>query len=462
MDEYYNVEQNSNRGRKTRNTISNIFAIVIIIIAIVIYRKYDFNFYTKGIQERDKTTFSRDADIKYGKDRSYKIENRESNDAMFYKSISVTPNTPYRVTCMIKTQNVTNKDNNIMAGAQICLVGTEEHSDVLTGNNDWTKVEFLFDSKNNENVEIGFRLGGNLLNASGDAWFSNLTIEKGSTGNQNEWKFGCFILNNTDVTLNDGRNIKQTMTNQSKSYVYQDMPKFQNTIKEMSQNKININYDIIEIEQPLTTLTYEDDNGYYISEKDVYKLINDYVKNNDYNHIFVCTDLPLESEITNNDNVKEWVGLGNMMYLGKGFSNIRITKNDYAYSTNNTFPEEVFLHEFLHTLERNAKAYGYTIPALHDYEKYGYKEDKKDGLRKWYYDYMNENIINNGKYIGLPSEVYSLRPAQNSDFEYAYKLDKLDEPKSISKKIESIIYKIKEVFKAQEIQKTQQNLNVEA
>ena len=75
---------------------------------------------------------------------------------------------------------------------------------------------------------------------------------------------------------------------------------------------------------------------------------------------------------------------------------------------------------------------------------------------------MNENIINNGKYIGLPSEVYSLRPAQNSDFEYAYKLDKLDEPKSISKKIESIIYKIKEVFKAQEIQETQQNLNVES
>ena len=36
MDEYYNVEQNSNRGRKTRNTISNIFAIVIIIIAIVV------------------------------------------------------------------------------------------------------------------------------------------------------------------------------------------------------------------------------------------------------------------------------------------------------------------------------------------------------------------------------------------------------------------------------------------
>ena len=113
MDEYYNVEQNNNRGRKTRNTISNIFAIVIIIIAIVIYRKYDFNFYTKGIQERDKTTFSRDADIKYGKERSYKIENRESNDAMFYREVTVRKNTPYRVTCMVRTENVVGNENEV-------------------------------------------------------------------------------------------------------------------------------------------------------------------------------------------------------------------------------------------------------------------------------------------------------------------------------------------------------------
>ena len=47
----------------------------------------------------------------------------------------------------------------------------------------------------------------------------------------------------------------------------------------------------------------------------------------------------------------------------------------YKYDSRiNTFPEEVFLHEFLHSLERNAQEYGYTIPALHDNEKYGYKD----------------------------------------------------------------------------------------
>ena len=58
-----------------------------------------------------------------------------------------------------------------------------------------------------------------------------------------------------------------------------------------------------------------------------------------------------------------------------GFSNIRIPNEKadllYRYSDANTFPEEVFVHEFLHNLERVDKEYGNEIPELHDYEKYG-------------------------------------------------------------------------------------------
>ena len=67
-----------------------------------------------------------------------------------------------------------------------------------------------------------------------------------------------------------------------------------------------------------------------------------------------------------------------MDYYGIGYSNIRLPNSSksyiYKYNTRiNTFPEEVFLHEFLHSLERTAEEYDYKIPALHDYEKYGYK-----------------------------------------------------------------------------------------
>lgn len=432
-------------NKKIRNTISNILAIILVIIAIIIYRKYDFNFFTKGIQEEGKTTFSRDSEIKYSNSRSYKIENKITNDAMFYREIEVEPNTPYKVTCMVKTENVVGDDNNPLAGAQICLNGTEEHSRVLSGDNDWTKIEFLFNSKCNESVEVGFRLGGNLQKASGTAWFSDLTIEEGFLDTSNTWNFGCFIIDNIDVVI-EGKRFQISMPSYDKTTIVSDMRKTQLSIAAMSNNQMNITYDIIEIQKPLTTLTYDPENGYYITEKDVYNLIDAYVKEKDYDHIFVCTNLPFESELTTG-NVEEWIGLGNMMYLGKGFSNIKITTSEYY---NPVFPEEVYIHEFLHTLERNSSEYGYTVPALHDYEKYNYSEEGTNGLKTWYIDYMNGKIISNGKYIGLPSEIYTLKPPKQSDFEFSYELDLLDEPSNISETINSIIKKIKNVFKKED------------
>lgn len=434
-----------NDTKKIRNRISNIIALILIIVAIIMYKKYDFNFYTKGIQKTGITLFSRDSKIKCSKGRSYKIENKELNDAMFYKEIKVTPNTPYKVTCMIKTENVVG--NSPVAGAQICLNKSEEHSEVVTGTNDWTKVEFLFNSKCNDKIEVGFRLGGNLMEASGTAWFSNLTIEKGAADVSNTWKFGCFILDNTDVTAGDNK-LKLTISEFERSTVIADMRRFKDTINQVSNNQMNIEYEITEITTPLTTLSYDEDNGYYISEKDVYNLINTYVRENEYDHIFVCTNLPLESKLLNDENICEWIGLGNMIYIGKGFSNIRITPSDYRYSSQNTFPDEVFLHEFLHTLERNAEEYGYKdVPELHDYEKYGYVEDKYDGSRKWYTAYMNKNIKSDSGYIGLPSEIYTLKPTKESDFEYSYKLDVLEEPHNIIETTQSIIEKVKNLFR---------------
>lgn len=431
---------------KYKNIISNICIIVIIIVAFFVYRKYDYNFYTKGIAEKGKTKFSRDSNETYSKDRSYKIENEISNDAMFYREISVRPNTPYRVTCMVKTKNVIGNENDPTAGAQICLNGTEEHSDVIQGNTDWIKLEFMFNSKCNSKVEVGFRLGGILNTAEGTAWFSDLEIEEGASDESNTWNFGVFLIDNTSVNI-EGSLKNYTMTTADKSVVGVELQRLKNSIKSISNNQINIEYEMIEITEPLTTLSYDEENGYYIGEKDVYKLINKYIKQKEFDHIFVCTNLPLESVLTQNDKICEWIGLGNMIYLSKGFSNIRIMQQKYNYSTANTFPEEVFVHEFLHTLERNAKEYGYEVPALHDYEKYNYTDDRNDGLRKWYIDYMNGRIRDSsGNYIGLPEEIYTFKPVKTSDFTYSMKLEKLDEPKNIKQMVDSIIYKIKRLF----------------
>ena len=94
------------------------------------------------------------------------------------------------------------------------------------------------------------------------------------------------------------------------------------------------------------------------------------------------------------------------------------------------------MHEFLHSLERNAEEYGYERPELHDYEKYGYKNETLIGQKKWYTDYMNKNISTSSGKIGLPKEIYTLKPAKSNDFKYSYQIEEFKQPKNI---IESII-----------------------
>ena len=144
---------------------------------------------------------------------------------------------------------------------------------------------------------------------------------------------------------------------------------------------------------------------------------------------------------------------GSMDYYGIGYSNIRLPNSSKSYmykydSKINTFPEEVFMHEFLHSLERTAEEYGYTIPALHDYEKYGYKNQDLTGLKDWYKDYINNNIKTSSGYTG-----FTLKPAKNLDFKYSYKIDEFHEPQNIIEQIEqlfkNVIYNLKNIRKSE-------------
>lgn len=140
-----------------------------------------------------------------------------------------------------------------------------------------------------------------------------------------------------------------------------------------------------------------------------------------------------------------------MDYYGIGYSNIRLPNDSksYVYKYNeriNQFPEEVFLHEFLHTLERNSQEYGYERPELHDYEKYGYKNEILIGQKKWYTDYMNKNIKTISGNIGLPPEIYTLKPAKSSNFATTYKIEAFKEPENIIEEIRQIIDNIIKKF----------------
>ena len=101
-----------------------------------------------------------------------------------------------------------------------------------------------------------------------------------------------------------------------------------------------------------------------------------------------------------------------------GLSNIRVPNENstllYKYTNYNTFPEEVYVHEFLHGLERIEKEYGNEVIELHSYAEHGYQDDEIEGLKKWYKDYMQGRVQNSK--LGLSKEVFSRKPVHSSNF----------------------------------------------
>lgn len=142
-----------------------------------------------------------------------------------------------------------------------------------------------------------------------------------------------------------------------------------------------------------------------------------------------------------------------MEYNQIGFSNIRLPDNQnsfiYTYTQSNTFPEEVFVHEFLHTLERNEIENGNDIIKLHDYNKYGYEESDTEGLKQWYTDYM-QNKIKGEKNKGLTDFAYRSMPIHESNFKNPIALDYLDEPDNFIEEIRSIIKRVTQLFVKEE------------
>lgn len=438
---------------RTKNIIAIIILIIVIIIGGVFYSKYNYHDYIKSVREKGKTSFSRDGNVKYANSKGYKIVNKDYNDAMFYKTIEVKPNTPYRVTCKVKTENVINEAEKYYGGAQIAIKDTTECSESITGTSDWTELTFTFNSKNRESIDIGFRLGGYDEKSIGTAWFSDFKIEEGSLDTNNEWNMVCFIIKdiNAIIDLNNQRTqLKANMTNTDINSVKSNLSRMVETIRAMSNNQMTMTYDIFEIETPLTSLSYDESSGYYIDPADIKDVIEEYLDRKEYDYIFVAAKL--DDINKNQTNIQDWIGLGGMDYYGIGYANIRLPDNAnsylYQYSSNNTFPEEVFIHEFLHTLERNEKEYSNeNIANLHDYANYGYQEDAVDGLRKWYIAYMQNLITNtNSSKAGLTTNIYTSKPIHKSNFRYSYELNSLNEPQNLIEEINSIINRMKKLF----------------
>lgn len=292
-----------------KNKVSSVIYILVMIFIVYIlfgiYKTHYFNGFIKAEANIGKSEFRRDKNVKYSDEWSYQITSSTQNDAAFYKEIEVEPNTPYRLTCMVKTQDVIPSEINTDGGASISIIEASEISKSITGTNDWQELELLFNSNSRTTIKLGCRLGGNSGTAQGTAWFSDFKLEKGLNSSDTTWNVACFVFKNTDVEVN-GERMTFTVSSSEISAIKSDMKNFQNSCKRMTKNKLSINYEIYYIEDPLTTISYSEEHGYYFAPYDVNKMIENTVLTNNYDYIFTVVKMGNnEKEIP----VENWVGL---------------------------------------------------------------------------------------------------------------------------------------------------------
>ena len=298
--------------KKDKSIVSRVLSWIFIILMLYfiirlfwIFRENYFNDFTKAEMKLGTSEFKRDVNVKYSNANSYRIESEIFNNAAFYKEVEVKPNTAYRVTCMVKTEDVVPDKINSDGGAHIAIIEEAEVSKSIRGTTDWQKIEMYFNSKNRTSVKIGFRLGGNTGSAKGKAWFSDFKLEQGTVSEDSTWNVACFILKNIDVTIS-GQEYNFSVTTSDVETIRSNMKRFQESCKTLSDGKMNVKYDLYEINDTLKTISYSDEHGYYVDPYDINEEIENIIIDKEYDYVFMTLRM---GNTAKEIPVNNWVGL---------------------------------------------------------------------------------------------------------------------------------------------------------
>jgi alpha-N-arabinofuranosidase len=108
------------------------------------------------------------------------VASKEGADAAWTAPVNIEPFAKYRLTGWIKTDGVVAKSGK---GALINLHEIQPlQTRMVTGDNDWTQVELVFDAGPRDSVQVNCLLGGWGL-VTGRAWFDDLSLEQISRRN---------------------------------------------------------------------------------------------------------------------------------------------------------------------------------------------------------------------------------------------------------------------------------------
>jgi putative membrane-bound dehydrogenase-like protein len=120
-------------------------------------------------------------DVGHSGSRSARISSENGGDISWSQRVNVEPNTAYKLTAWIKTDNVRGAMGALLNMHEL-QGGTPVRTRPVTGTKDWTQVETEFNSGDNKTLTVNCLFGG-WGRAMGTAWFDDIKLlqQAGST-----------------------------------------------------------------------------------------------------------------------------------------------------------------------------------------------------------------------------------------------------------------------------------------
>lgn len=131
--------------------------------------------WTRDAWKMGEAIFTWDDTQAYGGNKSVKLTAPTPNDIRWLQSVALLPNTNYRLSGWIKTENVV-KTGLLDVGANIGLFGTWMYTSGLLGTNDWTYASMDFNSQTMTQTVVAARLGYWSGDVTGMAWFDDIRL----------------------------------------------------------------------------------------------------------------------------------------------------------------------------------------------------------------------------------------------------------------------------------------------
>jgi hypothetical protein len=113
---------------------------------------------------------------KHGGKPTLRVDNPAGDDTHLKQTVTVEPDTHYRLEGYIKTKDLQSVKRDGKGGAQLVLDNSWTRSPVISKTKSWTKVSVDIVTGAETTIDVGGRLGYD--NVTGTAWFAELSLVK--------------------------------------------------------------------------------------------------------------------------------------------------------------------------------------------------------------------------------------------------------------------------------------------